>query len=74
MIYSTGIYTKAEIAAAKPELSRLGGFPFAHCLTTRSDYLAYADWTTPSVAIVKFDELYAWNNYEPANVRFRWIG
>jgi hypothetical protein len=67
MIYSHGLYSKSDLAHAKPVVSSLGGFVFAKCLTTRSELDA------PSIAVIKYDELYAWNHCKPANVRFRWI-
>jgi hypothetical protein len=53
-IYSDPIFTRAEIDAARPAISTVGGYPFAHCLASR-----VSSWTG-NVFIADYSELFAW--------------
>ena len=66
MIYNQPFYSRDEIDAASPVVSRLGGFNFAKCLSTRRD-----NFTGANVLVVDYSDLYAWNHYEHAAVSYR---
>ena len=55
-IYSEPFYTRAELDAARPAVSRRGRYPFAHCLSIREGL--------SGIVVVDYADLYAWNFYE----------
>ena len=57
-IYSQPFYTRAEIDAARPMLSRMAGFTVAQCLTIREGF------SGRQPIVIGYSDLYAWNFYE----------
>lgn len=54
MIYQQALYTRNQIDAAKPVISLIAGYAFAHCLSAR-----ISSWTN-TLFIADYTELFAW--------------
>ena len=57
-IYFEPFYTRAEIDAARPALSRIAGFDVAKCLSIREAFSGHQP------IVIDYSDLYAWNFYE----------
>ena len=58
MLYNHSVYSRAEIDAARPAVTMLGGWPHARCLS-----LSWSSWSGELTA-VDYTEVYAWNHWD----------
>ena len=55
-IYQESLFTRDEIAAARPNVVALAGYPFAHCLSIREGL--------GGLLVADYSDLYAMRYYE----------